>query len=182
MASFVHLTPDSHLAKIRRNGIAASRLVAVHSPVGRGVFCFPVLPDFFATHQWLHELRRRSRERICGVYFRVADTQRVYIGRFGTPHHEVSAAEACARLGKDRSLGMEVILPRAIGRSEILSVRPLPQCVGWRIYPEAKGNPPVWPQPGSFRARALRDRLTKEDRREEERYVSRFPAEWYAEE
>lgn len=178
MASFVHLAPESAIAAIRRNGIAASRFGPGTEPP-RGVFCLPVSPDFFVTHQWLRELRRRSRERLCGVYFRLADIEAVYVGRFHKPHGKMTAAEAAALVRDHNGLGLEVIVPRAITRREILRIKHLPQVTGWRLYPEAKGMQPLWPQPGSFGAGKMRTAIKDRERREEERYFSRFPPEWY---
>jgi len=145
------------------------------------VFCFPVLPDFFQTHQWLHELRRRSRVKLCGVYFRIPDEELVHCGHFGSAHNRVTAVQAVAT-AKGATLGTEVIVPRTVSRGEILRVKTLPQIVGWRHYPEAKGSELLWPQAGTYGARRLRDRITETDRREEERYFGRFPPEWYTSE
>ena len=178
MATFVHLAPESAVAAIRRGGISASRLSGDSVPP-RGVFCLPVVPDVFLTHQWLRELRRRGRERLCGVYFRIADCETVHVGRFHQHHGAMTAAEASALMRNRVGPGLEVIVPRAVTRREILRIKALPQLTGWRFYPEAKGTAPLWPQPGSFGAAKLRTAIIDRERRQEERYFSRFPAEWY---
>ncbi|WP_343685062.1 hypothetical protein [Asticcacaulis sp.] len=179
MATFVHLTTESSVASIRRNGLTPSRFMRETVPA-KGVFCFPVLPDFYATHQWLHELRRRSRERICGVYFRVPDTQSVHVGRFDKQPEEMSAVEAVTMAHVKVSMGWEILIPRSIKPSEIIRIKMLPQIVGWRIYPESKGTRPTWPSPGTYGAGKMRNAISEAERKEEERYFSRFPAEWYS--
>ncbi|MBW8880867.1 MAG: hypothetical protein JF615_05390 [Asticcacaulis sp.] len=175
------MAPESAIAGIRRQGITATRFEKGSEPP-RGLFCFPVLPDFFVTHQWLHEVRRDSRGRRCGVYFRIADTQTVHVGRYQTPHKKMEASEAVALLRDNPALGFEVIVPRSVTRSEILRIKSLPQVVGWRVYPEAKGRKPVWPFPGSYRAKKIMEGIAKRGQREAARYYARFPAEWYADE
>ena len=181
MATFVHIAPESLISAIKRSGIAATRFPTGHNP-RKGVFCFPVLPDFFHTHQWLHELRRRSREKLCGIYFRIPDTHIVHLGRFGKPHQELNAVEAIRYLQSCTALGIQVIVPRSVSRQDVLRIKPLPQIVGWRLYPEAKGTQPLWPSPGTFGADKLRKQIEDKERREEERYFSRFPADWYTDE
>ncbi|WP_349322983.1 hypothetical protein [Asticcacaulis sp. MM231] len=146
----------------------------------KGVFCFPVQADFFATHQWVRELRRRSRAMICGVYFRVPDAEAVQIGRFGKKGQELRADEALTIAHNNSLLGWEVVVPRSIAPSEIIRIKKLPQIIGWRLYPEAKGTRPVWPTAGTFGASKMRDAITESERLEEDRYFSRFPAEWYS--
>jgi len=41
MPMLVHLTPEKHLSRIVRNGIRSDR----------GVYCMPVLPDYYVSHQ-----------------------------------------------------------------------------------------------------------------------------------
>lgn len=73
MPTFVHLTSHKHLTKIKREGIAASY---------RGVFAVPVTPNFYASHQWLRELKREGNGEIFGVYFRVSASEPCLIGRY----------------------------------------------------------------------------------------------------
>jgi hypothetical protein len=44
----VHRAPENQVARIRKNGIAESRDGQGEK---RGVFCMPVKPDYFASHQ-----------------------------------------------------------------------------------------------------------------------------------
>ena len=68
MAMFVHLTTESRIPRIRRNGISRLRKAVGLSP--EGVFAVPVTSNFYASHQWLRELKRRNQGPIAGVYFR----------------------------------------------------------------------------------------------------------------
>ena len=40
----------------------------------------PVTPDFYASHQWLRELKRKNAGDVLGVYFRIGDEETVYLG------------------------------------------------------------------------------------------------------
>ena len=69
MAMFVHLTTESRVPRIRRNGSARWREASGTSP--EGIYAMPVTRNFYASHQWLRELKRRNQGPIAGVYFRV---------------------------------------------------------------------------------------------------------------
>src|ERR1700722_11710479 len=138
MAMFVHLTTESRIPRIRRNGIARLRKVAGTSTAG--VHAVPVTRNFYASHQWLIESMRRRQGPIAGIYFRVPDEQPVWIGHYGQAHRFVTAAEAVAQFTKaDDPLGWEVVVPRRIEADEIHKTRRLPQVIGWRFFPAAKG-------------------------------------------
>jgi hypothetical protein len=161
MAMFVHLTTESRISQIRKNGISRLRK-AVAVPT-KGVFAVPVTRDFYASHQWLRELKRRNRGPIAGIYFRLPDNQPVWLGHYGQGHRLVAAAEAVAQfaLTKD-SRGWEVIVPRRVEANEIHKVRQLPQVIGWRFYPTAKGKTPCTCEfciRGDYGAAKLRRRL-----------------------
>lgn len=141
MAMFVHLAPQSRVERIRRNGIARLR-----KPIGDrpgGVFAVPVTRNFFVSHQWLRELKRRGEGPIAGVYFRIPDDEVVWIGHYGLSHASVTAAEAVAEfMTSEVREGWEVIVPRPVAAKELHRVRALPQVVGWRYWPGAHGKPP----------------------------------------
>jgi hypothetical protein len=61
MATLVHLTPEKNASRILRHGIN----------VGRGIFCMPVLPHYYITHQWVRELKRQGQRSIVAIYFQV---------------------------------------------------------------------------------------------------------------
>lgn len=140
MAMFVHLAPASRLALIRRNGLARSR----HRDAAFcGVFAVPVTRYFSLSHQWLRELRRHHRGPFAGVYFRVPDAEQVWVGHYNRAHRWLSAAEAVAEFAAaSDGQGWQVVIPRRVEAGELHRVRRLPQVVGWRFSPEAKGKPP----------------------------------------
>lgn len=141
MAMFVHVTPESQAAKILRSGISKPR--KSHGEFPGGVFAVPVTLNFFISHQWLRELKRRNRGPICGIYFRIPDEQRVWVGHYSQAHCWMTASRAIAIfMEADDAQGWEVIIPRRIDASEIHRVRSLPQVVGWRYKPGANGKPP----------------------------------------
>jgi hypothetical protein len=166
MAMFVHLAPESRIALIRRNGIR--RLRRPRGDFPSGVFALPVTNNFYISHQWLRELKRRNQGSIAGVYFRIPDDEQVWVGHYGQGHRWMSAAEAVKEFiaAKDAQ-GWEVIVPRRIEADEIHRVRRLPQVVGWRYSPSAKGKPPFctckFCIQSEYGARKLRERLGAPD-------------------
>ncbi len=46
MAILVHLAPEKLGARFLKSGIR------------KGVYCMPLLPNYYASHQWLRELKR----------------------------------------------------------------------------------------------------------------------------
>ena len=78
-----------------------------------------------------------------GVYFRVPDDERVFVGHYRHAHAEMSAAQAASLIsGAEDARGYEVLIPRRIQPEEIHAVRAVNAVVGWRYYPEAKGRKP----------------------------------------
>src|SRR5436305_862810 len=113
MAMFVHIAAEAEARRIRRSGI--SRVQRAWGPFPGGVFAVPVVPNFFLTHQWLRELKRRNEGPLIGVYFRVPNGERVWVGHYGKDHNWMSASEAIAKFtGADDRRGWEVIIPRKI--------------------------------------------------------------------
>jgi hypothetical protein len=159
---FVHLTPESSATRIQRNGIACLR-----KPFGErpgGIFAMPVTRNFYVSHQWLRELKRRGGNTMVGVYFRVPDDEVVWVGHYRQSHRSMTAAQAAAAfMGAENREGWEVIIPRRIAAREIHRVRTLPQVLGWRFFPEAKGKPPYctckYCTGGEYGAARLRVRL-----------------------
>jgi hypothetical protein len=162
---FVHLTSAASVPRIRRSGVRAQSF----GPGGlRGVYCFPVLPSYALTHQWLRELARfGSRGGLVAVHVRLDDDQRVLVGRYGDRAREsqsaVPAAEAVRRItALDDARGWEVFVPRAIRPREVHRIRAVPQVAGWRYKPDAHGVPPctcLWCRDrGGYGARRLRER------------------------
>lgn len=176
MATFVHLASEQDLASIRRSGLKARKFGAEAEPP-RGVFAMPVTPDFQYSHQWLREMRRWRAGRIYGVYFRLPDDEIVYLGAYNGLHEPVTAAEAVTVLTKEPQMGYEVVVPRAVALREVLRVKALPQVVGWRFWPQAKGRAPIYPQPGTPGSARVRKGLEQREADELRRYRSRFGLE-----
>ncbi|MCP2341966.1 HEAT repeat domain-containing protein [Actinomadura rupiterrae] len=162
MATFVHLTPAGNVPRIRRSGI---RAVSHGYDSARGVYCFPVLPSFTLTHQWLRELAHWGGQgRLVAVHIRLDDSEPVFTGHYGGPHAEVRAAEAVGRiLELDDPRGWEVFVPRKVLPQEVRSIRTVPQVAGWRYQPDAHGRRPCTCYGcrvrGGYGARRLRERL-----------------------
>jgi hypothetical protein len=162
MPIFVHLAAETRVSLIRRNGIRVSK-----SPLREylnGVFAMPVTRNFYVSHQWLRELKRRGQGPLVGIYFRISDDQKVWVGHYGRNHDQLTAAEAVAEfMSAENREGWEVIIPRRIESNEIHRVRSLPQVTGWRYYPESKGKPPFcackYCTRGDFGSAKLRARL-----------------------
>src|SRR5690242_8508192 len=94
MATFVHLAPESRAKLIQRNGI--NRLCRATGRGQEGVFAVPVTRNFYLSHQWLRELKRRGQRPIVVIYFRLADDEEVWIGHYRSPHQRMTAAETVA--------------------------------------------------------------------------------------
>ena len=140
MANFVHLAPESEQKRILKGGIKAQSLYW-HGM--KGVFCMPVLPDFYVTFQWLRELKRSGQRSYVGIQFKLPDQEVVYVGHYNKRPLKVSAAQAASIVGEHQDgLGLEVFIPRKIAANEIRRVRALPQKAGWRYSPTAKGTKP----------------------------------------
>jgi len=160
MAIFVHLAADKDAKSILRSGITHVRRWSLRP---RGIFAMPVTPNFFITHQWLRELKRRGQRTLVGVYFRLPDDETVYVGHYSGRHRQMTAAQAVAFVARaQEAQGMEGIVLRRVGQCEILRVRSLPQILGWRYWPGAHGKRP-FPceccQKGQYGGRRLLEKL-----------------------
>jgi hypothetical protein len=165
MVLFVHLAPESRVPLIRRNGIRRLRR-AVGIP--GGVFAVPVTRSFYVSHQWLRELKRRNSGAIAAVYFRIPDEQPVWVGHYQQAHRWMAASAAVAEfMAAEDTQGWEVVVPRRIDAGEIHRTRRVPQVVGWRYFPNAKGKRPFctcrFCTRGEYGARRLRSRLGGSD-------------------
>jgi len=162
MAMFVHFAPESAVGNIRRRGIARSRRES-QNRCPRGTYAVPVTRDFYLSHQWLRELKRRSGRTITAVYFRIPDNELVWVGHYNHAHQSMTAAEAVALfMAAENREGWEVVVPRRIEAKEIHRTKVLSQILGWRYFPGAKGQPPFCPcaycTRGDFGSRRLRSR------------------------
>ena len=160
MASFVHLASEKASARIERSGIFRSK---TRSGVS-GVYAMPVLPNYFATHQWLRELKRRGHRVIVAVQFRIPDDEMVTVGHYGSEHRSMSATEAISVVtDAEDPRGYEVLIGRKVEPSEIHQIRHIRQVVGWRYWPDAHGHPPcpcpVCLAPGQYGVAKIRRRI-----------------------
>ncbi|MFI5643216.1 HEAT repeat domain-containing protein [Kitasatospora sp. NPDC051705] len=166
MAMFVHLTAAANAPRIRRAGIRAD---SRGQGGARGLYCFPVLPSYPLTHQWLRELARfGARGPLVAVHLRLDDAQPVLAGHYRdraqAAQQRLPAAEAVRRIGALADpRGWEVFVPRAAGPREVHRIRPVPQVAGWRYRPDAHGTRPCTCYGcrirGEYGGRRLRERL-----------------------
>lgn len=160
MPQFDHLADDRDLALIRKNGIKAQKL---HGRASKVVFATPVLLNYYQSHQWVRELRRRGIKVISAVQFHVSDDTAVSVGRYNETHLETTAADA-VRIFMEHSTGMglEVLFSESIPPDWITRTYTPDQVIGWRYYPESHsdGRKPCgcsYCQRGQIKNRKLRE-------------------------
>ncbi len=140
MTQFVHLTDQKRIGSVRRRGLKPHSLRA---ELAKGVHCTPVSGSLYRTHQWLRELKRRGMRTISAVQFYVPPREIVLVGRFNEQLVAVTASEAAQIFQVHESgLGLEVVVTRAVKPKQIHRIYTPNQVLGWRYYPEAKGNKP----------------------------------------
>lgn len=166
MALFIHLASEKDCTSIRRSGIKAQRVRTVLlEGYERVVYAMPVTMDFYVSHQWLRELKRDGQRIMVGIYFRIPDIQKVLVGHYHQSHTEMTASEAVGTIfNTGQAEGFEVIIPRKIRPQEIHRVKVLPQVLGWRYYPEAKGRKPCgcpYCTKGDIKSKRIRDAYEK---------------------
>lgn len=133
MVRFVHLTPEKNVDDILRSGITQLRQQDDHP---KGIFAMPVARSFYISHQWLGELKERGHLRVAALYFRVPDSEPVWVGHYRHSHQRMTAAEAIAAFEREqRPEGFEVIIPRPIQSREIRRIHHLARVFGWKRSP-----------------------------------------------
>lgn len=137
MAIFIHFTPETSRASIRRSGLRPGRGM-------RGIYAVPATPNFYASHQWLRELKRcHQRNSLLAVYFRVEGDRPALFGPYGGPHAIGTADMAVAALmHAEDPLGFETILAGRVSTSQITRIARINPSTGWRFFPKAKGRKP----------------------------------------
>ena len=164
MPTLVHLADERDTQKILNGGIKVGKYRS-------GIFCMPVLPNFYITHQWLRELKRRGVKTFAGVYFRVDSSQMVFAGRYNQEHTHITLGQAIKEImSLDDPLGYELIIDRKIEPKEIDKIRSLPQNIGWRYQPGSKGKKPCscdYCIKGDIKANKIRERLNPKDKIED---------------
>nr|WP_294905327.1 HEAT repeat domain-containing protein [uncultured Lacibacter sp.] len=136
MPTLVHLADERDAPRILKNGIKPGKYRT-------GVFCMPVLQNFYVTHQWLRELKRRGVNNFVGIYFKVDNTQMVYAGKYNHQHRYITLGAAVKDImSMNDPLGYELIIDRKIEPGEITKIKALSQTIGWRYRPDAHGTKP----------------------------------------
>lgn len=136
MPTLVHLADERETSSIKKNGIKIGK----HR---QGIFCMPVLANFYLSHQWLRELKRGGVKTFVGVYFKMDSKTKVYAGRYNQDHRHIELGEAIKEIQTiDDPLGYELIIDRKIEAKEVDKIKSLPQNIGWRYKPRANGLKP----------------------------------------
>jgi hypothetical protein len=141
MPQFIHLFDSKLLKRVSRLGITAKK-VRIAAKV-KGFYCVPVSRNYFKSHQWLRELKRKGVKSIHAAQFKIDDETEVYIGRYNEEPLTVKASEAVEIFEKHiDGLGLEIIVPLTISAKSITRIYYPNQVLGWRFHPEAKGKKP----------------------------------------
>lgn len=143
----VHLIDDRQRASIKRSGIrgefATLRSGGGNVEISRAVYAMPVMPNYFATHQWLRELKRRGMRTISGVHFPHRSDAMVWVGRYDGDHRNVPLGHAVSLImAEPDPRGWQVVIPKSIPANAIHAVRAVPQVVGWRYSPDSHDRGP----------------------------------------
>jgi hypothetical protein len=160
MARYVHLTDEKNVNAILKNGVKTSK-IHYEKPIN-AVFCMPIIDDFYATHQWLREMkRRRSGGEIIAVYFKIPDSETVYCGKYTEKPQSVEAREAREIfMNLEDKMGFQVVIKRKILKNEISKIKRLPQITGWRYFPKSHDKKPCFCpaclSKGSFNSSAMK--------------------------
>jgi hypothetical protein len=136
MPILVHLADERESSNILRNGIKIGKF-------RRGIFCMPVMQNFYLSHQWLRELKRRGVKSYVGVYFKADSKVKVFAGKYNTEHKYLELGQAIKEIQSiEDPLGYELIIERKIEAKEIVKIKNLPQNIGWRYKPRSNGLKP----------------------------------------
>ena len=158
MPILVHLADEREATSIRKNGIKIGK----HR---QGIFCMPVLQNFYVSHQWLRELKRSGARTYVGVYFKLDSKELVYAGNYNEEHRQISLGEAIKEImDLEDPLGYELIVDRKIEAKEIEKIKFLPQKLGWRYFPSSHNKKPTCACPfcitaGTIKSRRLREKI-----------------------
>lgn len=163
MPLLVHLADEKDSAHIKRNGLKTGKK-------RYGIFCMPVLPNFYVSHQWLRELKREGTKTFVGIYFKCDSRELVLAGKYNSPHEEMQLGEAIKEIMSLKDpLGYELIIERKINPKEIFKIKKLPQNIGWRYFSTSHSSKPtcscrVCIPPGSIKGRQLREKIDPPER------------------
>lgn len=136
MPTLIHLADEKDAASIKQNGIKIGKFRS-------GIYCMPVLQNFYLSHQWLRELKRRGVKTFVGVYFKVDSKTMVFAGRYNNNHQHITIGEAIKEIQSiEDPLGYEIIIDHKIEAKAIHKIKNLPQNIGWRYQPRSNGKKP----------------------------------------
>ena len=135
---------------------------------GKGVYCMPVLPNYFISYQWLRELKRRGARRWVAVHFRLNSEEPALVGHYNQPHQKSTVGQAIRIIFQAKDArGYEIVIPQKIHANEITKIKPISGPIGWRYEPDAHGKAPcdcpVCLRPGSWGARKIREKNQTEE-------------------
>jgi len=158
-----HLTSEKNVRHILRTGIKAQSMSALNKD-SKGVYCMPLLPNYYVSHQWLREIKRGSgHTNLIAIDFRLPANEIVLVGHYSQPKNQFTISEAAKLIMTVKDpLGYEIFLPRSVKAVEIQKVRSVPQIIGWRYHPKAKGTEPCTCDcciKGQYGANKLRERF-----------------------
>src|SRR5215510_6515567 len=123
MAIFVHFTEEKNKNSIIKNGV---KLETIHYEIiNKGVFCMPVIPDFYATHQWVRELKQyKSGNEIIAIYFKISDEEMIFCGKYNEDITKTIAAKAHnIFMNLEDKMGFQAIINRKIFPKEITKIK-----------------------------------------------------------
>lgn len=171
----VHLIDERTSASVKRAGLRGGdrTLQTLGEPVllDDAVFAMPVLPNFFVSHQWLRELKRRGIRSMAAVYFRQRSDSMVWVGRFNGKHRLVPLGHAAGLIMHEPDpRGWQLVLPKSVPAKAIHAIQAVPQVIGWRYFPEAHEKGPwkclcdycIRSVRGETKSRALLRRIASE--------------------
>lgn len=135
MPILIHIADEKNAKKILKNGIKIGK----HR---KGIFFMPITQDFFGSHQWIRELKRRGIKTFVGVYFKIKSEELVWYGKYNEKHLKGTLGSGIRKfMDENDRLGYEFLIERKIEPSEIYKIRSVPQNVGWRYSPNSHQRP-----------------------------------------
>ena len=165
MAVFVHFTDENNQNSIIKNGI---KIATIHyEDIKRGLFCMPVILDFYATHQWVREMKQHySGNNIIAAYFKIPDDEIIFCGKYNETMIKMKANEAHKIfMSLEDKMGFQAIILRKIEKNEIVRIKNIPQIIGWRHFPKSHERKrclcPACLGIGSYNSNKLKEREFK---------------------
>lgn len=147
MTMLVHLIDERSAASVKRSGLRGGECTIRASgksvSLADAVYAMPVLPNFFASHQWLRELKRGGMRSIVAAYFRQRADTLVWVGRYNAEHRFVPLGHAAGLIMREPDpRGWQLVLPHSVPAKAMHAIRTVPQVIGWRFQPESHDKAP----------------------------------------